>query len=107
VALAAIEGLRALADPVLGDVLVEALGHPDEEVVKEVLSAIAESRGGRTVSRLSVGLSHPAWDVRRHAAQLLAAHGGSEARTALETRAKAEEDELVREALARALEDAP
>jgi HEAT repeat protein len=107
VALAAIEGLRALADPVLGDLLVEALGHPDEEVVKEVLSAIAESRGGRTVSRLSVGLSHPAWDVRRHAAQLLAAHGGAEARAALEARWETEDDELVRQALSRALEDSP
>ncbi len=107
VALAAIEGLRALADPVMGDMLVEALGHPDEEVVKEVLSAIAESRGERTVSRLAVGLSHHAWDVRRHAALLLAAHGGKDARAALEQRAGVEDDELVKEALDRALEESP
>ncbi len=42
VAVAAMTALRALHDPVLGDLLVEALGHGDEEVVKQALRAIHE-----------------------------------------------------------------
>ncbi|MBW2465624.1 MAG: HEAT repeat domain-containing protein, partial [Deltaproteobacteria bacterium] len=53
--------------------------------------------------RLAVALSHPAWDVRRHAVMLLADLGGEEARAALEARASVEEDDLVGEALETAL----
>ncbi|RLB56547.1 MAG: hypothetical protein DRJ42_03010 [Deltaproteobacteria bacterium] len=102
-ALAAMESLRALADPTLGDLLMEALGNDDEELVKQVLSAIYDAGGGRAAVRLAVALSHPAWDVRRHAVMLLADLGGEEARAALEARALVEEDDLVGETLEAAL----
>jgi len=105
VALASMAALRSLSDPSLGDLLVEALGHQDEEVVKEVLAAIAESGGARMASRLAVGLSHPAWDVRRRAAELLGGVGGPAAREALAERQEIEEDDLVSEALSAALEE--
>ena len=50
-----------------------------------------------------MGLSHPAWDVRRRAAELLGALGGDDAREALDARAQIEEDDLVRDALKAAL----
>lgn len=103
VAVAAMEGLRALFDPTLGDLLVEALGHADEEVVKQALLAIHEAGGERAGTRLAVALSHPAWDVRRLAAELLGDVGGDEARRALEERRDQEPDDLVRLAIGHAL----
>lgn len=103
VAVAAMEGLRALHDPTLGDLLVEALGHPDEEVVKQALCAIHESAGARTAARLALALEHHAWDVRQLAATLLGQGGGDEARAALHDRLPRESDDLVREAIERAL----
>jgi hypothetical protein len=69
------------------------------------LSAIYETGGPRTASRLTVGLSHPSWDVRRHAAALVGAFGGDDARAALTARLSIEEDDLVRDALSGALEE--
>ena len=99
------ESLRALHDPTLGDLLVEALGHLDSEVVKQALSAIRETAGPRTAARLALGLSHEAWDVRQAAAHLLGTLGDADACEALTSRLEAEEDEMVRSALQEALEE--
>ncbi len=103
VAVAAMQALRTMHDPTLGDLLVEALGHDDEEVVKQALRALAESGGERMASRLAVGLTHAAWDVRRLAAVLLGELGSGEAEQALEARFGIEGDDLVREAIEEAL----
>jgi HEAT repeat protein len=112
VALAALSAMRALGGseppnaPDLEELLVDTLGHPDEEVVKEGLRAVAESRIDRKEARLAVGLSHAAWDVRRLAASLLGAIGSVEARARLEERAALESDDLVKRAISAALRGA-
>jgi HEAT repeat protein len=103
VAVAAMEGLRALRDPTLGDLLVEALGHQDDEVVKQALLALREAAGGRMAHRLTLGLSHPSWDVRRLAAGLLGQVGGDEVVAALRARLEDEPDDLVRAAVTESL----
>jgi HEAT repeat protein len=99
-----LEALRSRPDPTLDDLLVEALGHPDEEVVKQALHAIRDARGPRTVGRLAVGLEHPAWHVRGLAARLLGDVGTPEARAMLEERGAREQDEMVLRAIRRALD---
>lgn len=109
VALAAMVALRALggaeraSETDVEELLVDVLGHPDEEVVKEGLRTVAESTLARKEARLAIGLAHAAWDVRRLAASLIGAIGSAEARARLEERARVETDDLVRSAIADAL----
>jgi HEAT repeat protein len=104
VAVAAMESLRAQADPGLGELLVEALGQPDEELVKEALRAIAEQDDApRKSARVALALEHPAWDVRQLAAHLLGEIGGEAAAAALSARAARESDDAVRAAIHDAL----
>ncbi len=104
VSVAAMEALRALQDPTFDDLLVEALGHPDDEVVKQALHAICDARGPRTVARLAVGLEHPAWHVRGLSARLLGDIGTPDAMAVLEERRTREHDPMVAGAIARSLE---
>ncbi len=104
VAVAAMESLRMLDDPMLDDLLVEALGQTDEELVKEALRAIAQSSTVRRAARVALGLEHSAWDVRQLAAQLLGPLGGEGTREALEARLAREGDASVRDAIEEALE---
>lgn len=96
VAVAAMEALRAMDDPELDDLLVDALGQPDAELVKEALRAIAvRAEGARRTARIALALEHASWDVRQVAVLLLGELGGEEARRALADRAEREEDRLV------------
>jgi HEAT repeat protein len=72
-------------------------------VVKQALIAIGHRGGERAVERIGIGLEHPAWDVRRLAADLLGGLGQAGAARALRARLGAERDELVRDALRKAL----
>lgn len=104
VAVAAMESLRTLGDPALDDLLVEALGQTDEELVKEALRAIAaRSDAPRRAARIGLALEHAAWDVRQLAARLLGELGGEAATSALEARADRESDPGVRRAIDDAL----
>jgi HEAT repeat protein len=103
VAVAAMESLREMRDPALDALLVEALGHGDEELVKEALRAIAQADPTRRAARVALGLEHTAWDVRQLAARLLAEIGGDEARAALADRLEREGDAGVRETIAEAV----
>lgn len=103
VAVAAMEALRAMDDAALDDLLVEALGQSDPEVVKEALRAIARRDTPRRPARVALALEHAAWDVRQLAASLLGEVGGEEGRAALERRRDREADRLVRDAIDRAL----
>lgn len=103
VVLAAIEGLRALGDTDMGELLTEALKHDDEEVVKQALYAVVDARGAGCVETLSATLNHRAWDVRRLAAELLGGLGDRRARVALLTRRDHEVDDLALEAVKQAL----
>lgn len=99
VAVAALEALRALGDGSLSEILLDALAHPDAEVVKQALSAVDLESSERAVARLSLGLSHAAWDVRAHAARRLSLIGGDAALDALRARRAEEPDPAVREAI--------
>jgi HEAT repeat protein len=103
VAVAALEALRNLREPTLDELLVESLGHPDTEVVKQALLSIHEHGGPRAVSRLAVALAHSQWDVRRLAAVLLGGLGTPESRATLAAHRTTETDDLVRTALDAAL----
>ncbi|MBN1655112.1 MAG: HEAT repeat domain-containing protein [Deltaproteobacteria bacterium] len=103
VAVAAIKGLRKLGEVALDELLLEALGHEDEEVVKQALLSIAEIGGSRAISRISMGLEHAAWDVRQLAANLLGGLSDRAAADALRTRLDTEPDELVRVTIKQAL----
>ncbi len=107
VAVSAVEALGALA---LGarashalSGLIEALGHPEPEVVKAAASALSEQPGPRVVTHLGACLDHEAWDVRRLAADLLGRRGGPGTMELLTARHALEPDRSVREAVARAL----
>ena len=97
------EALAALGDPALGDLLIEALGHADAEVVKQALRSLAAKREPRAAGRVSIGLDHASWDVRHTAATLLGTLGDPAAVQALRTRLVREEDGLVRAAIEDAL----
>lgn len=103
VAFAAVGALREIGAEGLPDLLVETLGHPDEEVVKQALRAIAELGGERAVPRMAIGLLHGSWDVRALAARLLGADAGGAALQALHDRRQVEEDSMVLQAIAEAL----
>jgi HEAT repeat protein len=103
VALAALEALGQLGSPDLDDLLVEALSSPDEEVVKQALIAMGDLGSERAVERIAIALEHPGWDVRRLAADLLGGLRRREAAGALLARLETETDELVRDALRKAL----
>ena len=103
VAASALEALRAIHDPTLDELLVEALGHPDTEVVKQALRGIHEHGGARAVSRLAVALAHTHWDVRRLSALLLGGLGTPESRATLAAHRATETDDLVLTAIDAAL----
>lgn len=103
VAVAAMESLRAMKDPALETLWVEALGQDDEELVKEALRAIADAASVRSAARVALALEHAAWDVRQLAARLLAGLGGEQAVAALRDRLAREDDAGVRAAIEDAL----
>lgn len=103
VAFAAVSALGSIADPGLPDLLVETLGHRDEEVVKQALRTLSELGGERAVARIAIGLVHHSWDVRILAARLLGTDGSEVALRALRERIDGESDPMVQQAIAEAL----
>ena len=108
VALAAVEALGQLPDPALGSGLRDALLHPDREVVKAALRALASAHEAgeqdATVStQLIAALSHDAWDVRQLAAELIRELYLTNALPALAAQLARETDDLARGTLGDAL----
>ncbi|MCW5788803.1 MAG: HEAT repeat domain-containing protein [Polyangiaceae bacterium] len=109
VAVSAVEALGGLArelGPRAGQALsglIEALSHPEPEVVKAAASALSEHPDPRVVTHLGACLDHEAWDVRRLAADLIGRRGGPGTIELLTARHALETDRSVREAVARAL----
>lgn len=103
VAVAAIEAARKLDCADFAGLIREALGHEDEEVVKQALCAVADERSEDVVEALEIGLRHPTWHVRILAARLLADRGDERALAALRARRKLEEDPMVIDVIERAL----
>lgn len=106
VAREALRALRSIGDEALDDLLVDALGHPDSEVVKEGLRGLADHGGPRVVARLAIGLEHASWDVRVTAAELIARVDATDREAALRDRLSRETDATVRSVITRALEGA-
>lgn len=102
VQLAALTSLHALGVPGLRALLVEALSVPDAEVVKAALGALAAE--GDAFEQIARGLSHPRWDVRQLAADLVALSGRAEAASVLRARLEVEVDDMVRGGVADALQ---
>jgi HEAT repeat protein len=104
VAVAAVEALSRHADPRRLSSLFDGLHHAESEVVKAAMLAIAAEPDPRVIVHLGACLDQSAWDVRRLAADLLG-HAPSEASAALlRARFSVEQDPMVKDALARALE---
>lgn len=103
VALAALEALRVLKEP-LEALLPMLARHPDEEVVKRALGLVLGSRSEAALACLRDALGHPTWHVRALAVTGLART--PEAEPWLRERARVETDPNVQRALEQALEPA-
>ena len=99
----AVDALSRLADPRRMDALIDALSHPDAEVVKSALRGLAAERDPRVGAHLGACLDHEAWDVRRLAADLIGRTGQVGAIGLLRAKLGSEMEPLVREAIQRAL----
>ena len=102
-AVCAVEAIATVDEPRRVDALLDALAHPDSEVVKAALRSLGEERDPRVVTRVGACCDHEAWDVRRLAADLLGAMGGPVATGLLRSKLSSETEPLVREAIQRGL----
>ncbi len=102
---AAVRALGRLGAPDLATALGRAASHPEGEVVKEVAEVAADLEGEAGARILLACARHPAWDVRRVAARLLARRGDPSVIPDLEALLAGESDPLAaegfREAVAR------
>ena len=104
VAVAAIEALARVPDVRRIEALIEGLSHGESEVVKASMLALGDSIDPRVIAHCGACLDHDAWDVRRLSADMLGRAGGDVAHGLLRARLVTEENSLVRDAIARALE---
>jgi len=104
VAVAAVEALSRHADPRRLSSLFDGLHHAEPEVVKAAMLAIAAEPDPRVVVHLGACLDQSAWDVRRLAADLLGRAPSEASAALLRARLSVEQDPMVKDALARALE---
>jgi HEAT repeat protein len=104
VAVAAVEALSRHADPRRLSSLFDGLHHTEPEVVKAAMLAITAEPDPRVVVHLGACLDQSAWDVRRLAADLLGRAPSEASAALLRARLSVEQDPMVKDALARALE---
>jgi HEAT repeat protein len=104
VAVAAVEALSRHADPRRLSSLFDGLHHAESEVVKAAMLAIAAEPDARVIVHLGACLDQSAWDVRRLAADLLGRAPSEASAALLRARLSVEQDPMVKDALARALE---
>jgi HEAT repeat protein len=104
VAVAAVEALSRHADSRRLSSLFDGLHHAEPEVVKAAMLAIAAEPDPRVVVHLGACLDQSAWDVRRLAADLLGRAPSEASAALLRARLSVEQDPMVKDALARALE---
>jgi len=103
VAVAAIEVMGASPSRARVSVLLEASSSPEVEVVKAALLALEGVSDARVAQCLQRSLSHPAWDVRRLAADCIGRFGTEGAASVLRAHLAEEQEAIVREAIGRAL----
>ncbi len=103
-AVEALGGLSAAGDGGRAvEALIDALAHPDAEVVKAAVRVLAQQRDPRVEVHLGACLEHAAWDIRRLVADVLGGLGGRVSVGLLKARLASEPETLVREAVQRAL----
>ncbi len=95
----AVGAVSSIPGPKRDEVMLFALEHSDEEVVRVALSCITPPLDARTISRLGVCLDHSSWELRRATAELLGQDGSSAAGELLKARYERETDASVREAI--------
>lgn len=106
-AVAAVEAIGRIDAPGRIDALIHALSHPEPEVVKAALLALAtEERDPRAAAHVGACLDHEVWDVRRLAAELLGRRSDSAGKHLLRQRLIDEKEPLVREEIQRSLAEA-
>ncbi|MBI5286534.1 MAG: HEAT repeat domain-containing protein [Deltaproteobacteria bacterium] len=76
--------------------IVQALSHPDAEVVKTAVEVLGRTGKGAIVDKLLPLLEHNDWVVRLAVVSVLHEVGGSQVRDLLKAHLEREEDELVR-----------
>jgi HEAT repeat protein len=103
-AVTAVEALSRHSDVRRLSLLFDGLHHSEPEVVKAAMLAIAAEPDPRVVVHLGACLDQPAWDVRRLAADLLGRAPSEASAALLRARLAVEQDPMVKDALARALE---
>jgi HEAT repeat protein len=99
VAAAAIRALTELGEPDPA-LLEHASRHPDPEVVKEAVWAAAGVPAAAAAAVLVAAAAHARWDVRRAAAQAIAARGDRSLLETVRRLGAAEEDPMAAEAFA-------
>jgi HEAT repeat protein len=103
-AVAAVEAIGRIDAPGRVDAVIHALSHPEPEVVKAALRAVAhEEHEPRAGAHVAACLDHDAWDVRRLAAELLGRRADPTAKALLRRRLIDEREPLVREEIQRSL----
>ena len=104
VAIAAVDALgEVVGGAALGVHLKDALTHPDREVVKAALRALALTHAELAGPDLIASLAHDAWDVRQLAAELIGELHVTAALPALAAQLARETDDLVRASISDAL----
>lgn len=105
VSIAALETLSEILGEKACPKCVEALDHPDEEVVSAALNILSGCTRMDWLSGHAEDLiNHPFWAVRTHFVRLAAALLGEKAKPVLERRLTVETEDLVRQQIAEALE---
>jgi HEAT repeat protein len=102
-AAAAVAALAELGDPDPA-ILERAARHADPEVVKEAVAAAARLPGAAGAGLLLTAATHPRWDVRRAAARAIGQRGDRALLEPARRLGAAEDDPLVAEALAAAVD---
>ncbi|MBX3233048.1 MAG: HEAT repeat domain-containing protein [Labilithrix sp.] len=97
IAAGAIAALEGRVEALLG-----ATDHPDHEVVKLALGAIAKIGDERALAALATAIDHPSESVRKHAAELLG-QTGADGEAVLRVRLDRERSAEVRRAIMEAL----
>jgi HEAT repeat protein len=100
---AALEALGPLSGEADEPLLVQALSHPDAEAIKAALRALGARRSSSALEALCGVLGHSRWDVRAAAAEAVTGRTEPTAQAALRERLETEDDDLVRQAISRAL----
>ena len=107
VAAAAVEVVGTIDVEARIEALMGATDHPDHEVAKLALAALANTGDERALVSLARAIEHDAEAVRRYAAELLGNEGGTEAETMLRSRLDRERSAEVRNAIMAALSARP